>query len=249
MINNIIWYLKRVYRKISGSGSKDTWQFRDYLYKELIDLYGKEYFNNKRILEIGPRDGEDSIRLEELNPSEFILIDLPDKEAINNQWLGDLKSNHKFIQANFLYMSQEDYDSIGKFDLIYFTGVLYHNPEQLRFIQKIYDKLNFGGVVVLESATTRKRKFINENVVEIHHPKTYRDTTTISHLPSKQAILSWLDMVGFKEIFISKSHEKENYNTKDVRLACIAKKNKEDMPSSYYERQLKENAFIIGGSN
>ena len=121
--------------------------------------------------------------------------------------------------------------------------------KKLRFIQKIYDKLNFGGVVVLESATTRKRKFINENVVEIHHPKTYRDTTTISHLPSKQAILSWLDMVGFKEIFISKSHEKENYNTIDVRLACIAKKNKEDMPSSYYEKQLKENAFIVGGSN
>ena len=108
MIVNIIWYLKRIYRKITGSGSKDTWQFRDYLYKELIDLYGKEYFNNKRILEIGPRDGEDSKRLEELNPSEFILIDLPDKEAINNEWLGDLKSNHKFIQANFLYMSKED---------------------------------------------------------------------------------------------------------------------------------------------
>ena len=54
---------------------------------------------------------------------------------------------------------------------------------------------------------------------------------------------------GFKEIFISKSHEKENYNTIDVRLACIAKKNKEDMPSSYYEKQLKENAFIVGGSN
>ena len=47
MIKNIIWYLKRVYRKISGTGSKDTWQFRDYLYKELIDLYGKEYFKFK----------------------------------------------------------------------------------------------------------------------------------------------------------------------------------------------------------
>ena len=55
----------------------------------------------------------------------------------------------------------------GKFDLVYFTGVLYHNPEQLRFIQKLYDKLNYGGVLVFESATTRKRKFINENVVEI----------------------------------------------------------------------------------
>jgi len=249
MINNIVWYLKKIYKKITGiSGSKDTLEYRDYLYKELIDLYGKEYFNNKRILEIGPRDGEDSIRLEEFNPSEFVLIDLPDKEEINKQWLGDLKSNHKFIQANFLYMSQEDYDSLGKFDLIYFTGVLYHNPEQLRFIQKIYDKLNFGGVVVLESATTRNKKLINENVVEIHYPETYRGTTTVSHLPSKKAILSWLEMVGFKEIFVSKSYEKENYNVKDIRFSCIAKKTKEDVPNSYYEKQLKEKSFIIGKS-
>tara|TARA_B100000700_G_scaffold259403_1_gene294201 strand:- start:646 stop:1401 length:756 start_codon:yes stop_codon:yes gene_type:complete len=249
MINNIVWYLKKIYKKIRGvSGSKDTLEYRDYLYQELIDLYGKEYFNNKRILEIGPRDGEDSIRLEGFSPSEFVLIDLPDKEEINKQWLGDLKSNHKFIQANFLYMSQEDYESLGKFDLIYFTGVLYHNPEQLRFIQKIYDKLNFDGVVVLESATTRKKKLINENVVEIHYPNTYRDTTTVSHLPSKKAILSWLEMVGFKEIFISKCYEQENYNVKDIRFACIAKKTKEDVPSSYYEKQLKEQSFIIGKS-
>ena len=96
-----------------------------------------------------------------------MLIDLPDKEEINLKWLGNLKPNHKFIQTNFLYMTQKDYESLGKFDLIYFTGVLYHNPEQLRFIQKLYDKLNYGGVLVLESATTRKRKLINENVVEV----------------------------------------------------------------------------------
>ncbi|GIR20691.1 hypothetical protein CM15mP35_09520 [bacterium] len=97
-------------------------------------------------------------------------------------------------------MTQEDYESLGKFDLIYFTGVLYHNPEQLRFIQKLYDKLNYGGVLVFESATTRKRKFINENVVEIHYPKTYRDTTTVSHLPSKKQLLAgfkWQDLKRF----------------------------------------------------
>ena len=73
---------------------------------------------------------------------------------------------------------------------------------------------------------TYDKKLINENVVEIHYPKTYRDTTTVSHLPSKKAILSWLEMVGFKEIFVSKSYEKENYNVKDIRFACIAKKTK-----------------------
>ena len=249
MINTTIYYLKKGYKRLRNiPTSRDTLPYREYLYKELIHLYGKDYFNQKRILEIGPRDGEDSVRLESLNPSEFILIDLPDKEKINNQWLGDLKSNHKFIQANFLYMSQEDYESLGKFDLIYFTGVLYHNPEQLRFIQKLYDKLNYGGVVVLESATTRNKKLMNESSVEIHYPDTYRGTTTVSHLPSKKAILSWIKMVGFSETYVSKCYEHENYNVKDIRFACISRKNKEDSPDSYYEKQLKEDSFIIGKS-
>ena len=249
MINFIIWKLKKIYFKLFNKPtSKDTLQYRDYLHRELVEIYGVDYFQNKRILEIGPRDGEDSFRIEEFNPSEYVLIDLPDKEEINLKWLGNLKSNHKFIQTNFLYMTQEDYESLGKFDLIYFTGVLYHNPEQLRFIQKLYDKLNYGGVLVFESATTRKRKFINENVVEIHYPQTYRDTTTVSHLPSKKAIISWLQMAGFKEIHNSKCYEKENYNIKDIRFACIARKNIEDKPDSYYAKQLKEQAFIIGKS-
>ena len=38
---------------------------------------------------------------------------------------------------------------------------------------------------------------------------------------------------------------KRKLQTKNVRLACIAK-NKEDRPSSYYERQLKEMLLLSG---
>ena len=34
-------------------------------------------FENKRILEIGPKHGKDSLLLATLNPSELVLIDLP----------------------------------------------------------------------------------------------------------------------------------------------------------------------------
>ena len=34
-------------------------------------------------------------------------------------------------------MSNSEYNSLGKFDLIWCTGVLYHNPEQLRMLKKI----------------------------------------------------------------------------------------------------------------
>ena len=39
---------------------------------------------------------------------------------------------------------------------------------------------------------------------------TYRNTTTMSHLPSKKAIKSWLQMVGFEKIYDSKCYDKEN---------------------------------------
>ena len=94
MINYIIWRLKKIRNK---STSKDTLQYRDYLHQELIELYGVKYFKDKRILEIGPRDGEDSVRLEKLSPSEFVLIDLPDKEKVDLEWLGNLKSNYNHI--------------------------------------------------------------------------------------------------------------------------------------------------------
>ena len=64
-------------------------------------------------------------------------------------------------------MTKSEYEDLGKFDLIYFTGVLYHNPEQLRFIKRLYDQLNIDGVLVLESATIRKKALRNTNVVEI----------------------------------------------------------------------------------
>ena len=40
-------------------------------------------------------------------------------------------------------------------DLVWCAGVLYHNPEQLRMVRLLYDLLEPGDVLVLESATTR----------------------------------------------------------------------------------------------
>ena len=147
-----------------------------------------------------------------------------------------------------MYLSQEEYDNLGLFDLIYFTGVLYHNPEQLRFIKKLYDKLNVGGVLVLESATVRNSILKKQNVVQVWYPNTYRDTTTITHLPSKSAIKSWLKMVGFEKIIDSKCFDYENYNVRNDRYACIAEKQSTDLSEVYYKKQIQDSDYIIGGS-
>ena len=47
--------------------------YRHFLFQDLVKNYGI-IFKNKKILEIGPRDGEDTLRLDTLNPSHNNLI-------------------------------------------------------------------------------------------------------------------------------------------------------------------------------
>ena len=43
-----------------------------------------------RILEIGPKDGKDTLRLLGLGPEALVLIDLPRMQATNEAWLREL---------------------------------------------------------------------------------------------------------------------------------------------------------------
>ncbi len=249
MFYTLIWYLKKIYHLLTRyKKANEILQYRKYLFDDLLNKNPEGYFENKRILEIGPRDGLDTFRLEKLKPREIVIFDLPDKTQNNLKWMEKLNVDFKFIEKNFMYLSKNEYAELGKFDLIYFTGVLYHNPEQLKFIYKLYEKLNNNGSLVLESATTRKRSLVNKNIVEIYFPKTYRDTSTVTHLPSKKAINSWLQMVGFNNIFISNCYDFENLNIKKFRHAVIAIKKNDDRPSVYYSNQISKSDYFIGGS-
>ena len=78
----IIWQLKKIPRKTFAKNrfyktSNLRNPYRYYLFQELVDLYGIEYFKNKKLLEIGPKDGEDTLRLETLQPESITLIELP----------------------------------------------------------------------------------------------------------------------------------------------------------------------------
>jgi hypothetical protein len=79
----------------------------------------------KRILEIGPKDGEDTRRLLSLQPQKLILLDLPDKKETLTKKLVDLQGSFELHIGNFMYEELR----LGLFDLVCCTGVLYHNPE------------------------------------------------------------------------------------------------------------------------
>lgn len=168
-------------------------------------------FQKKRILEIGPKHGRDSLLLATLNPSELVLVDLLEKGAMVKEWLPQVSCKCKtiYLEGNILYLTQEYYRQLGTFDLVWCLGVLYHNVEQLRLLKRLFDICKVNGCVVLESATTRNRRLEKLNVVEIHWPNTYRSVQTITHLPSRLAIKSWLEMVGFTDVKIWNIYSRE----------------------------------------
>ena len=244
MVNYIIWQFKKL---LNRDRAGELLPYRKYLFNELIDLYPKEKFFDKRILEIGPRDGDDTQRLVDLKPKKLTLIDLPQDDR-DVKWLEKIDYDYEFIEKNFLYMNRKEIEALGKFDLIYFTGIIYHNAEQLRFIQKLYELLNQNGVLVLESSTIRNIILRNLNIVQIWYPNSFRNTSTITHMPSKKALKSWLRMVGFNKIYDSDCFKFENFNIKDIRYACIAEKNSDGVPGKYYTKQSSKSNYLLGNS-
>ena len=143
------------------------------------------------------------------NPNELVLIDLPEKDSLVKEWLPQLPCNTTYLEGNILYLTEEQYRYLGTFDLIWCLGVLYHNVEQIRLLKRLFDLTNPGGMVVIESATTRNKKLEKLNVVEIHWPNAYRRVQTVTHLPSRLAIKSWFEMVGFSNVIIHDIYSKK----------------------------------------
>ncbi len=242
--------LRRIYRRIFPASLRpERLMYRVELFNELLKIAGNEQFFNKRILEIGPKDGLDSKRLANLSPQELIMIDLPEKREGNEQWLNQIDCPKKYIEANLMYMPHEAYQSLGKFHLIWCTGVLYHNAEQMRFLRKLYRLLEIEGHLVLESATLRLAKSLRDGAfVQIHYPETYRNTGTITHLPTANAIKAWLSMVGFKKIHDSICYEKYDRKLVGQRYACICQKSDQDEVDSYYQKSGLNPEYHFGDS-
>lgn len=223
--------------------------YRVHLFRELLDLAGAEAFTGGRVLEIGPRDGLDSKRIAGLGPAELVMIDLPEKRGVTAAWLPEITCPHRYIEANFMYMPADEVSALGAFRLIWCTGVIYHNAEQLRFLRKLYKRLDPGGYLVLESSTLRQPWYLRKgNYVQLHFPETFRNTGTVTHLPTARAIKTWLQMVGFKEIRDSACFEPENRNVRNLRMACISRKTDEDDASVYYGKSGLNPDYRFGDS-
>jgi SAM-dependent methyltransferase len=178
--------------------------FRDLSGHRLLDG-----LKDGRILEIGPKHGEDSVLLASLEPRELVLLELPEKTDLVRSWLPRLACKTTHVEGDLLRLPPSTMESLGRFDLVWCLGVLYHNVEQLRLLRTLFELTADDGRVVVESATTRNAALMELNVVEIHWPETYRGLPTMTHLPSRRAIQSWMEMVGFTDVELQSVYSRE----------------------------------------
>lgn len=211
--------------------------YREFLFEDLKRGLGDRTPGS--ILEIGPRDGVDTRRLLSLGPQRMALVDLPDKEQRVREWMAQIDfPGLELTVGNLMY--DEVCSSLGKFDVVWCTGVLYHNPEQLRMVRRLYDLVSPGGFLVIESATARRKALRNENCVEIWHDvdkqihRRHHVSKNVTHLPSRSAIASWLDMVGFEDILHSKCHRLVTRGLAADRAAYVARRPLKDRETGYY---------------
>jgi hypothetical protein len=231
----ILRVLRGVRRRLLGGPPPGD--YRAYLFEELVAyLDGRR---PKRILEIGPKDGADTQRLLQLDPERLTLLDLPRLEASNRVWLDRIGSSRiAYVSANL--MCSEAVSRLEPFDVVWCTGVLYHNPEQLRMVRRVADLVKPGGVLVLESATTRRSRLRAANCVEVLYPPSEKSkrkhhvSMNITHLPSARAIESWLGMVGLERVVRASCHCRVFGDLALARAAFLATRPLAARPTLYY---------------
>jgi SAM-dependent methyltransferase len=200
-----------------------------------------------RVLEVGPRDGVDSARLATLNPERLILADLPHAKETLEAALAKrgILDKVELRYGNIMY--DRVLEDVLPFDLIWCTGVLYHNPEQLRMIVRLFDWLGPDGLLVLETATARRAITRDQACVEIWHdvPDGLRRRTHVSsnvtHLPSRRAVAAWLAMAGFADIEHSPCHRRQSYGLDRNRAAFICRRPAQAIAEGAYYLHTQEN--------
>ena len=130
--------------------SKDHWN-----QKNIFSVLDKIDFRNKKVLDIGCRDGLFSFYAEKKGASEVVGIDNDLSKGATEFLIPYFNSKVKMYQKNLYDLTEKDY---GKFDIIIFVGVLYHLRYPFYSFKKIKDILTKDGKLVIETGV-----FLDDN--------------------------------------------------------------------------------------
>lgn len=172
-------------------------------------------FKNKRVLDIGCRDGLFSFYSEKKGASEVIGIDnnlsIPTKEFL----VPFFNSKVQFKEINLFDLSKEQ---LGEFDIILFPGVLYHLRYPFWGLKIITDLLKKGGKLIIE--TPLIEDFENKSILfaPIERDSPYERTSCTFF--NKKCLEDTLISLGYKvqktDLLKRRFHELKNLIKKKI---------------------------------
>jgi len=166
LVNSIRWHHK--FEVVPGVITPGTYR-PDGLWSR-INMTSQ--LKDKRVLDIGARDGFFSFKCEE-NGADVVAVDYVQKEGTGFSLAAELRdSKVKFINQNLYTLNSH---SLGKFDVVLFLGVIYHVPDPYLALEIVRSLTKVGGLIYVES-TCIDNEMVSKNGDII-------STTELSELP------------------------------------------------------------------
>jgi SAM-dependent methyltransferase len=187
-----------------------------YVHAFMQEVLSESDITGKKVLEVGPKHGLHTSLIDIHKPKSITLVELLSKKIMLDKWVDNIKSH-----VNVHYCDLLRFQTDEKFDLIIFSGILYHNTEQLRLLKKLRSLASPNAKLVCESATTRNPTFEAQNAIEVLYPAGYRNGPSIMFLPSKKALISLVSMACW-DVDMTSDESSIPDVKHDQRLALVA---------------------------
>ena len=147
-IKDDIWTIPTDALEVNGKFVTHSSQNSHWSQKKVFSVLDKIDFKDKKVLDIGCRDGLFSFYAEKRGASEIVAIDNDLSKGALEFLIPLFNSKVKMYEKNLMDLDEKDY---GKFDIIIFVGVLYHLRYPFFALKKIKDMLDKKGKLILET--------------------------------------------------------------------------------------------------
>lgn len=159
-------------------------------YLKSLDLKGK------RVLDIGCRDGLFSFAAESMGAAEVVGIDNDLSKAATEFLIPFFNSKVRMHQMNLYDLKPE---SLGRFDVVIFPGVLYHLRYPFWGLKVIRDVLKIGGHLLIETGIWVGERNNAMLFCPIGDDNPYADGTSCTFFNEK-GLVDTLTSLGFQTV-------------------------------------------------
>lgn len=152
-----------------------------------------ETLEGKRVADIGCNNGYYMFRMAAHKPDLVIGFDPTARYWYTFQFL------QRFAQIDCLHFELLGIEHIhyfpSFFDTVFCMGILYHHPDPIGMLRKVWDAMKPGGQLIVESSGIPGKESI-----ALFPEKRYAKVPGTWFVPTQSCLVHWLQRAGFREV-------------------------------------------------